>query len=723
MCSISHNCFSQQWNHPHPVINKINKTSKTKKIKQIIRHSAFSESPKTLDPAKAYSSNEIMFLAQIYEPPLQYHYLKRPYTLEPLTLERMPVIHYLDKNHKQLPQNVNTKKIAYTVYDMTIKPGIYYQPHPAFAKDASGRYRYLHLQPKDINKIRKLSDFKYSGTRELKAADYVYEIKRLADPKLHSPIFSFMQNYIVGFQSFNQTLAKVRSKRTGDYFLDLRHFHLKGVKILGPYRYQITIKSFYRQFPYWLSMTFFAPIPWEADAFYSQPDMDEHNISFNWYPIGTGPYQLTENNPNRQMVLAKNPNFHQEYYPTEGSLADKQRGLLASAGLALPFIDKYIFHLDKESIPRWNKFLQGYYDKSAISSDSFDQAVRLNKDGTLQLTPELKQKNIALTTTVAPSVYYFSFNMLDPIVGGYGKKAQMLRQAIAITINYEEYITIFLNGRGIPAHGPIPPGIEGYQKGQEGINSALYSWKNNKAVRKNIAEARILLKKAGYPHGINPQTGKPLILNYDTVTSGDPNEKANLNWMRKQFAKLGITLQIRPTQYNRFQEKVRTGSVQMFSWGWNADYPDPENFLFLLYGPNSKVKHGGENASNYNNPQFDKLFIQIRDLPAGKQRQQLIQKALAVIRKDSPWIWGFHPIQFTLSHAWNGINKAHAMANNTLKYEKVDATLRDKHQQRWNRPITWPLWLFITIFITIVVPLLISFIRKQNKTNIQRYDK
>jgi oligopeptide transport system substrate-binding protein len=70
------------------------------------------------------------------------------------------------------------------------------------------------------------------------------------------------------------------------------------------------------------------------------------------------------------------------------------------------------------------------------------------------------------------------------------------------------------------------------------------------------------------------------------------------NWMRKQFAKLGIELVVRATDYNRFQEKMRKGTAQVFMWGWNADYPDPENFFFLLYGPNRKVD-GGENAANY----------------------------------------------------------------------------------------------------------------------------
>src|SRR3546814_15198358 len=74
-----------------------------------------------------------------------------------------------------------------------------------------------------------------------------------------------------------------------------------------------------------------------------------------------------------------------------------------------------------------------------------------------------------------------------------------------------------------------------------------------------------------------------------------------LDWMRRQLGALNVQLEVRATDYNRFQDKMRNGSAQMYMWGWVADYPDAENFLFLLYGPNAKAANGGENASNYKN--------------------------------------------------------------------------------------------------------------------------
>lgn len=670
-----------------------------------VRYGAFAGPPKTLDPAKAFSSDEIQFIAQIYEPPLQYHLLKRPFTLIPLTAAAMPTVRRLRA------QDGST----HVVYDITLQPGIYYQPHPALARNQAGQYRYLHLTPKEAARYDRLSDFRYTGTRALTAADYAYEIKRLADPSVNSPIFGIMSQYILGLAEYGKTLSQLKKK-----VIDLRQYPLAGVKVLGPYHYQIILKKPYPQFRYWLAMTFFAPIPWEAIVFYAQPGFKQKNISLDWYPIGTGPYLLAENNPNKQMVLARNPNFHLEKYPSEGTTNDREKGYLEDAGKPLPLVDKFIFSLDKESIPRWNKFLQGYYDKSGISADSFDQAIKIRPDGTAVLTPQMIAKGIQLQKTINPSIFYLGFNMLDPVVGGYSEKNKKLRQAIAAAIDYEEYIAIFMNGRGIPAQSPIPPGIFGYREGKAGINPIIYDWENNHPKRKSLAYAKKLLAEAGYPNGINPKTGRPLILNYDVTSTGNPDDQARLNWMRKQFAKLGIQLNIRSTQYNRFQDKVRTGNAQIFSWGWLADYPDPENFLSLLYGPNAKVPSGGENATNYHNPTFDRLFETMRQLPNGPARQALINQMIAMVQQDSPWVFGLHPIDFTLSHAWNRAVKPHAIANNTLKYEKLNAALRKEKREIWNQPILWPLGLLIGFLVVLMVPLTLSFWRRERRPTLQR---
>jgi len=682
-----------------------NPYSETGNNQQAILYASFSERPKHLDPAKAYSSNEYTFIAQIYEPPFQYHYLKRPYALESLTAEKMPHIIYLDKNEQVVAQGANN--IAYSDYIITIKPDIQFQPHPALFKDKQGQYPYHHLSQSQLSSIQVLADFPSTGSRELTAADYVYQIKRLVHPSISSPVAELMKQYIVGLSDY---ALSIKNKP----LLALNKYAISGVTVLDRYRYKIRIKGQYPQFIFWLAMPFFAPMPWEADVFYSQQALIDKNISLDWQPIGTGAFMLQENNPNLRMVMVKNPNFHRELYPSEGEPTDKIAGLLMDTAKPLPFIDKAVYRLEKESIPYWSKFLQGYYDASGITSDSFDQAVQFS-GGDFSLTAAMQKKGIKLQTEVASSIYYMGFNMLDSVVGGDTEQARKLRLAISIAVDYEENISIFMNGRGIAAQGVIPPGIFGYIEGERGINAYVYNWHQGKAERKPLAVAQELMRQAGYPHGIDKRTGESLILYLDTAGSG-PDERARLNWYRKQLSKLGIQLVIRATDYNRFQQKMRQGNAQLFMWGWNADYPDPENFFFLLYGPNAKAINGGENAVNYQNPEFDRLFNQMSKLPNNSQRLQIIHKMQEILRHDAPWIFGVHPKSFSLYHHWYHNVKPNLMANNTLKYRRIDVKQRQLLREQWNQPVWWPVVLLVLLLAVLIFPAIRSFQRRAQET-------
>ena len=696
-------CDSEPWNNPH---------AGGEESLNIV-YSSFSERPKHLDPVRSYSSNEYQFLAQIYEPPLQYHYLKRPYTLVPLTAEHLPRVRYLDAAGEPVPSG-RTDEIAYSEYIVTIKPGIHYQPHPAFAKDEQGRARYLELQHEDLKDVHVLSDFVHTGTRELVAEDYVYQIKRIASPFLHSPIAGVMREYIVGFDAFRNQAGE-RYRDQPDAWHDLRELVFAGLYVDDRYTYRIRIEGKYPQLVFWLAMPFFSPMPWEAEKFYSQPGMDERNISLNWYPVGTGPFMLAENNPNLRMVMEKNPNFHGERYPSEGEPQDRGNGLLADAGKELPLVHKAVYSLEKENIPYWNKFLQGYYDASGVSSDSFDQAIQFGSQGDIQLTDRMREKDIQLETSVTTSILYMGFNMLDPVVGGDSERARLLRRAISIAVDYEEYISIFANGRGIPAQSPLPPGIFGHVEGEAGVNPHVYDWVNGELKRKDIRHARQLMAEAGYEDGFDRASGKQLVLYFDTPGAG-PGAKAHFSWLRKQYQKLGIQLVIRATDYNRFQEKMRKGTGQIFQWGWNADYPDPENFFFLLYGPNSKVQHSGENATNYQNPEFDRLFEQMKNIGNGPHRMQVIQEMTRILQRDAPWLWGFHPKAFSLFHSWYRNVKPNLMANNVLKYKRVDGQLREARRAEWNRPRYWPLIILSGVLLVSFVPAVIGFYRRERGT-------
>ena len=128
---------------------------------------------------------------------------------------------------------------------------------------------------------------------------------------------------------------------------------------------------------------------------------------------------------------------------------------------------------------------------------------------------------------------------------------------------------------------------------------------------------------------------------------------------------------------------MRKGNTQLFFLGWNADYPDPENFLFLLNGPQSTAKTGGENASNYENPEFDRLFERMKNMPNGPERQAIIDRMVKIAREDAPWVWGFHPKDYGLAHAWvHEPSSRTRWRNNGLKYQRVDTALREAKRAR-----------------------------------------
>lgn len=639
--------------------------------------SSFSERPKHLDPARAYSSNEIEFIGQIYEPPLQYHFTARPYRLEPLTLTAMPQLTLFDAQGRILPEGAEASRVARSVYTLHLRDDIRYQPHPAFVPA---------MHAVDLARIDSLNDFPQRGSRAVVANDYAHQIKRLADPRLSSPIFGVMREVIVGLSDLN---ARLEARQRQSQAIDLEAEALAGVTVVDARTLKITLKGRYPQFIYWLAMPFFAPMPPEVERFYARPGMASMNLSLDWQPVGSGPFYLAENDPNRIMRLQRNPHYHADHFPDRPDLT-------------LPRLDAAVYSLEKEDIPYWSKFLQGYYDSSGIASDTFDQAIRVNPDGSPDLSAAMRERDLQLVTALRPSLWYVGFNWRDPVLGGGGESARKLRQALSIALDWEEFISIFLNGRGEPAQGPIPPGIFGHRPGAEGVNPVTHVWRDGRLQRRPLADAQRLLAEAGWPQGRQAQTGAPLVLYLDTMAGG-ADAKARLDWYRKQFAKLGIQLVVRATDYNRFQDKMHKGSAQIFEWGWNADYPDPENFFFLLHGPNRKAGENGENAANYENPEFDRLFVRMKDMADGPERQVVIDRMTAILREDAPWSFAYIGKTYALRHGWMQLHPPNLMANNTLKYTDLNPARRVAYQQRWNRPALWPLAVVLGLAVLVAV--------------------
>jgi len=697
-------CGKGAWNNPH---------APAAEGESVYYSVIFAQPPKHLDPALSYASDESLFIMQIYEPPLGYHFLKRPYELEPLALEALPEVEYLNKQKEIVPKG--SPDIAYTRYVLTLRDDLRYQPHPSFAVDASGAPLYLFDTAEASAGFKTIADFPETGSRPVTSDDFIYAIKRLADPDIASPMLGFMAQHIVGFRDFTYRLNNMER---GDW-TDLSQMSMSGVQQIDERRFSITIHRTYPQFVYWMAMHFFSPVPVEVDRFYHNPGFADKNMTLDWWPVGSGAYMMAKNDPNSEIVLERNPNFYEDYYPDEGAPGDAEAGLLADAGKRIPFIDRAHFRLEKEVLPLWTKFLQGYYDRSgevhANTSKFFDQAFLVGPDG-LELTEEMRGHNLSVSQDVKPSIYYYGFNMRDPVVGGYTEEKRKLRRALSIAWDMEEYLNIFYKGNGVPSQGPIPPGIPGSLQGEAGINPYVYDWADGRPQRKSIEYAKQLLAEAGYPNGRDAVTGEPLRIFLDVQTQAIKNTQ--MVWIIRQMQRLGVQVEFRPADWNRTREKLLTGNTQIYSHGWLADYPDPENFLFLLYSPESPLvcNCDGANNSNYQNPEYDALFERMRVLDPGPERDEVVAEMVDLFRRDAVWMNGFHPLEYYLNNEWVFNTKRHGISKRGLKYVRLDTELRAQRQAEWNQPVTWPLLAGATGVIALVLPGITAYRRRQRAT-------
>jgi len=288
---------------------------------------------------------------------------------------------------------------------------------------------------------------------------------------------------------------------------------------------------------------------------------------------------------------------------------------------------------------------------------------------------------------------------------------------MSIAIDWEEYSRIFPNHAGAIAQSPIPNGIFGSrEKTPEGVNPITHRVVGDLPVRRSIDDAKALMVEAGYPQGRDVRTGRPLVINYDYYALPTPERKVEIDWMVRQFSKIDIQLEVRATDNNQFQDKVRKGKHQVFWTGWNADYPDAENFLFLFYGPNSKSMSDGENTTNYQNPEFDRLFEQMKTLPDGADKQALIDKMVHILQVDAPWSFGFFPYASAAVQHWVYNSKPAILIRDHGRYLRLDVDERVRKQAEWNKPIWWPM-IALTVLLAGLLLLAVRSFKRRERMN------
>jgi len=650
-------------NNPYPASER----------QQKILYSSFSEAPKTLDPAVAYTTASHIITGNVYDTLLEYHFLKRPYELIPALAE-------------SVPQAV-ARPDGGASYLFRIRDGIFFHSDPCFSlSQGDGR------------------------TRKVTAADFAFELARLADPSVNSPLASSF-TAVLGFTQFAERLAALRRAEPAFAALPApeqyrRAGGIAGVLARNDLELEIALSETKPQILYFFAMPFTTPVPWEAVAYYNGQQGREH---FADHPVGTGPYRLVLYDKQHRMLLERNEAWYGgtaslqqapgAMFPREIDRQDIMSTQIDGdyAGRRLPFIERINFTREREDIPRFNKFLQGYYDEGHIIKESFDAVVQNDA-----LSPQMAARGMRLDKTVEPSIFYIGFNMDDALVGApAGEAGRKLRQAMSLVIDAKAYLDLFLNARGVLAQTPLPPGIFGYD--------AAY---RNPFRQPDLARAQKLLAEAGYRNGIDARTGAPLKLTFDT-----PNTTAQA-LLQYQFyvaawRQLGLDVEINATTYNQFQAKVRRGAYQLFTWGWIADFPDPENFFFLLECGNAQAKSAGPNTANFCNPEFDRLYHAMKSLPNTERRAGLIKRMLGLLEQERPWIELFHNEEYALSHAWVINSKPMGLSYPTYKYMDVKPEVRARLQVEWNAPLRWPLYVALLLIVAVTIPAVRTFYRER----------
>ena len=584
-----------------------------------------SEDPKSLDPSFSYTVDEAYVTDLIYPSFYKYDYLKRnPFRLDLNIGAKEPVIEKLMVTVKG--KNGAEKQVPGERYTYTLRPDIRFQDDPCFPGGKG---------------------------RAVTAADIVYSFKRMTDAKVQCPVAPFFEDKVVGWKEYSKGFD-TNGKAQYDQ-------EMPGVQVdpHDPLTFHVTLNQPYPQLKYLMAMHFTTPQAREA--------VEKYGTEIARHPVGCGPYYMSDFQPRQRIVMSQNPNAFKAFYPTEGMPEDKTNGLLEDAGKPLPLAPKIVYNIIKEGTPAWNLFLQGYLDTAGVGTNNYQQVVGVN--GTL--SPELKKKGAILKKDAIVAIRYFAFNMVDPVWGGYDDKHKKMRQAVSLSLDGDEYVNLLLQGNGIVAQWLIPPSVFGYDDKYK-----------NPYRQFNVEKAKQLLAEAGYPDGVDPKTGVKLVLYYDN-TNTTAAGRIQTGLVTRMIERTGIKVESRTTNFAAFQDKLSKNQHQFFAYGWFNDYPDPENDVFLLYGPNKKP---GPNSANYQNAAYDKLFEQVRSMEDSPQRLAILNQMRDIAVEDCAWIPMYHDVTLSLSYDWLKNNKAHPLANDASEYKRVDYLERARKQREWNQP-------------------------------------
>lgn len=563
-------------------------------------HVAQSDDVLSWDPVGAYDSVSLDALSNVYETLYQFSYLSKDYEIVPLLAADLP--------------KISNNGLVITI---PIRQDLTFQDDPCFvASKGKGR--------------------------QVKASDFIYSWKRLADPELLSQNSWVIENKIKGFDDFKRQWEK-QPKATQPNFIKTS---VSGLKAIDDFTLQIELTRPHPRFINVLTLPALAVIPAEAIRHYGE---ERGGLAAN--PVGTGPFRLDQWDRGRKIVLKKNPNFHPEFYPTAGSDFFREKGLLQDAGKRLPLVDRIELHVIRESQERWTQFQKGTLDRILIPKEAIEETL-VNQTN---LSPRWVSRGVRLSVDPAPAFYHLTLNLRDPVLS----KNKLLRQALSSSIDREKWIQSFTGNTGRIQTHALPPEIPGRTREAR----LKYDF--------DLSRARSLLARAGFPHG---KGLPPLVLE---LRGNDTEAKKLGDFFIKQFKAIGVTLKVHQNSFQHFLDKVRKNQFQIAYGGWAMDTPDAENVFQLLYGFDSQAS---PNEAGFGNTHFNHLFEQLVQTSSIQKRSELIKQLDDLIQEELPWIYGYYLTEHVLSQPWLLNQRAAKLIQGKYKYYRIDPEVKTRYQ-------------------------------------------
>lgn len=413
--------------------------------------------------------------------------------------------------------------------------------------------------------------FKDGKGREVKASDFKFCFDKICESNVNNQMYWVFKDRVKGAGAYYESVNNKTPLKGG----------VEGVKVIDDYTLQIDLDYSFAGFLNIISHAACWVYPKEA--------FETYGAEMRINAIGTGPFKVKKIKESETVILEANPNYWE----------------IDEFGNQLPYLDGLKFSFTKEKKAELLEFKKGNLETVfRLPLEMIDDVV-----GELEDAKKGGNRPYVMQVVPALSVFYLGFQHKLPPFDNVD-----VRKAFNYAVDKETIVTYTLQGEGRAAMNGIVPPFKGYD------------YENVKGYEYSPELAKEHMAKAGFPNG----KGFPEMTLQINPGGGDRNVQIAEVVQKMLGENLGITINIEQMQFAQHLENLETGKALFWRSGWVADYPDPENFLNLLYGghvPADLSTKAYINPMRYQSPKYDSLLsIALREVDKAK-RFELFRQA------------------------------------------------------------------------------------------------